>query len=59
MDGHDLSRFHDVVAVEELPGGSVPRDVDFRIAFVDNVRAQIDKSIDYSIHRVLITGNEA
>ena len=59
VDGHDLSRFDDVVAVEELTGSGVSRDVDFGVAFVDDVGTQVDESIDYSIHRVLVTGNEA
>ena len=58
VDGEHVSRFDDVVAIQQLPRRCVSGDVHLGVAFVDDVCTDGDEPVDHSVHGVLVTGNQ-
>src|SRR5664280_2598260 len=58
VDRHHVARLDDVVAVEELPRARVTRDMDQRIALVDDARTDPGQAVDHAVDRVLVAGDE-
>ncbi len=56
--GITLLRLDDVVAVEELAGAGVPRDVHLGVALVHDVGAEADQAVDDAVDGVLVAGDQ-
>ena len=52
-------RAQDVVAVEQLSGGSVARNVNLGGALVYHGGAELHQTVDHAVYGVLVAGNEA
>ena len=58
VDRHDGARSHDIVGVEQLALGSVPGNVNQRIALVHHRGTAAHETIDDAGDGVLVTGDE-
>ena len=57
VDRHDVARLHEVVAVDELTGAGVARDVHLGVALVDDVGAPAGEAVDDAGDGVLVAGD--
>src|SRR6478735_7026965 len=56
---HDVARLDDVVAVEQLAGTRVARDVHLGVALVHDVGAETHQAVDDAVDGVLVARDEA
>src|SRR6478735_6908260 len=59
VHGQHVARLDDVVAVEQLAGARVARDVHLGVALVHDVGAEAHESVDDAVDGVLVAGDEA
>ena len=59
VHGQHVLRLQDVVAVEQLAGGGVARDVHLGVALVHDVGAELGQAVDHAVDGVLVAGDQA
>ena len=58
VNGHNVLRLENVVAVQQLTRGSVTGNVNLRVALVHHVSAQLHEGVDDAEDAGLVTGNQ-
>ena len=55
---HHILGFEDVVAVQQLPRGSMPRNVHLRVTLMHHVRPQLQQGVNNTVHTGLVPRDE-
>ena len=58
MYWHHILGFEDVVAVQQLPRGSMPRNVHLRVTLMHHVRPQLQQGVNNTVHTGLVPRDE-